>query len=325
MKPGGYFCPARLSLAGGGTDLPSFSGRYGGQSIGFSIALGVTVVVQEIDGGGAPLQLESPMSPGTEAVHRWEDVRNPHAQAVLRALWDGSPIRIRSTSSAPAGIGLGTSSAFSAALASCLRPGIGSQETIELCHRTETEANGGVAGWQDQVMSVSGGFTAMTTDGRGAVVRPLRIDPAVEATLNAHLMLFRLAGRAESADGILREQVRGGHLETLLKIKKSVPEMADALTMGDMVAMGRILTRTWHLKRTLSAGTRRADRLLDVALAHGAYGGKGIGAGGRGIVMVLVPPSRHAAATEALRLGGCTRIPCAVSRTGLRPVPAEER
>ncbi len=282
-----WFCPARLSLAGGGTDLPPFSTRHGGRSIGFALDIGVQVTItRPARDQTALLQLELP---DLQFADRPADVANGHARSVLAALWDGRALSARSVSTAPTSIGLGTSAAFTAAFAACLHPAIGKAKAIKLCHDVEAELNGGPSGWQDQAIAVSGGFTLVDTDGESVSTASIDVSASTVEELGRHLMVFSIGASPMKSSAILSEQAattKAPNSEpelVLAAIKDLVPEMIDALSAGDLRAVAMTLTRSWRLKHQLSRAVGAdADNLVDAAISHGAYGGKGIGAGGRG-------------------------------------------
>jgi D-glycero-alpha-D-manno-heptose-7-phosphate kinase len=162
-------------------------------------------------------------------------------------------------------------------------------------------------GRQDQYAAAVGGFNLIEffPSGGGVRVSPMVTPPGTVERLHGHLMLF-YTGLARGSDSILREQstaaANGVAVETMQKLRDLAYEMRDRLGAGDVDSVGDLIRRGWELKRAAAPGTANAgiDELLARAVGAGAVGGKLLGAGGGGFLLLFVPPTSHAAVREAL-------------------------
>ncbi|HEV3171109.1 MAG TPA: hypothetical protein VGZ32_12245 [Actinocrinis sp.] len=286
--------PLRISLAGGGTDLPSYAHRFGGTVLGSAIDLRVTVVGHT---GSAYRGIRACLDdcahtdiPDTQA--------NPFAREVLRAHWDGLPLRLASFGDVPGGSGLGSSSAFCVALVAGLsQQPLTAESLARAAGDIETRSLGRPVGRQDHYLAAYGGVRQLHFDRSGGVeVEGVAVDPETLRKLDDELLLF-FTGTVRDAGEVLaaqHERVMGGDRDAerrLHEIKELTTAARKALTDGDTVALGAVLGRHWELKRGLSAGVSLplVDRAYGDALASGAVGGKLLGAGGGGFLLVHAP------------------------------------
>ncbi|WP_019871711.1 GHMP family kinase ATP-binding protein [Salinispora oceanensis] len=286
--------PLRISLAGGGTDLPSYARRFGGTVLGSAIDLRVTVVGKSAGAGhGIRSCLDGCAHTGTP-----EEQTNPFAREVLRSHWDGSPLRLASFGDVPGGTGLGSSSAFCVALIAGLsQQPLSPAELAEAAGDIETRGLGRPVGRQDHLLSAYGGMRQLHFDRSGAVtVEEVHISPETIQRLDDELLLF-FTGTVRDAGCILagqHERVARGDRDTqqrLHEIRELVAVARNALIGGDTIALGAVLGRHWELKRGLSGGVSlpSIDHAYRDALAAGAVGGKVLGAGGGGFLLVYAP------------------------------------
>lgn len=309
--------PLRVSLAGGGTDLPTYARRFGGAVLGSATNMRVTVV------GDAP-------DAGQEGVTTCFDP-NAFTREALTRHWDETPLRLRSLADVPDGTGLGSSAAFTVALVGGLRGG--SAEPAELAEeaaRIEIEGLGRSVGRQDHYLAALGGFRLLRfgVDGAGrdtVEVEPVELAPGTMQRLDRELVLYATGG-ARDAGRMLAGQAQrtsDGDRETLGRlhqIKELTGVVAQALARGAAEALGPLLAAQWELKRGLGAqvSTPRIDRAYATALCAGATGGRLVGAGGAGYLLLHVPPPVATPVREALGALGATEQPFRFSRTGWR-------
>lgn len=290
--------PLRISLGGGGTDLPAYARRFGGLALGATIDLRVTVVGrpsrtrQDIRGC-----LDTCSSTGNGGI------ANPYAREALHRHWDGSPLELASFADVPGGSGLGSSAAFCVAMIAGLSGGRhGPVALAKAATAIESDGLGRPVGAQDQYLSVHGGFTMLRFPPSGAVeVERIQVNPGFVHRLGEELLLF-FTGRTRDAGEVLAHQhtrITRNDLaaERLLHgIKDLVPSSLDALKNRDTTALGRVLGQHWELKRRLSARVSlpQVDRAYADALEAGATGGKVLGAGCGGYLLLHVPPRSRA-------------------------------
>jgi D-glycero-alpha-D-manno-heptose-7-phosphate kinase len=197
----------------------------------------------------------------------------------------------------PAGTGLGSSGSFATALLKALHVHKGSlihpQELAEQACHVEIERLGEPIGKQDQYLAALGGLTCLRFHRDGRVeARPLAVSADTRCDLEENLVLF-FTGETRSASAVLREQdtkSRAGDAEmiaNLHSVKQLGLEITAALEAGDTLGFAELMNVHWQRKkeRTRAAHRSSIDAAYDLARAHGALGGKLIGAGGGGFLM----------------------------------------
>lgn len=303
--------PLRISLAGGGTDLPSYAERFGGTVLGAALDLCVTVTARRGSRPGIEARLDSA---GHAAAP--DELANPYARELMRRHWDGEPLELESTGDVPPGTGLGSSAAFCVALLAGLLGRTHAPAALaEEASAVERVALGRPVGRQDHYLSAYGGFRLMrfARDG-GVEVEDITVPEAAAARLAGELLLFS-SGVSRDAGQVLGEQharvARGDEAARarLHGIKELVPDAVAALRAGDGPALGDVLARHWELKRGLGGGVSlpRVERAYRDARAAGATGGKLLGAGGGGFLLAHARERDREAVCAALRAHGFTR------------------
>ena len=311
--------PLRISFAGGGTDIAAWYATHGGAVLSATISRSAYVTlapradrrinVRSLDLGYA-------IDYSLDETLTFDGVLDL-AKAAVKRLGSQCGMDISIRSDAPAGSGLGGSSALAAALAGALACqwgiSLGRRELAELAYTLEREDLDICGGKQDQYATVFGGFNHIEFNARGVSVHKLPIATAVKNDLEAHLLLCYV-GRVRKDAGLVDAQVRdlrAGRAETLTgmcRVQADVGKMKDALLAGRLDAVGRGLHDAFaHKKMTnpgVTAGTE-ADALYEAALRQGALGGKLLGAGGGGYLLLYVPTGRQHAVRRALEeMGG---------------------
>ncbi|MFH9575349.1 hypothetical protein [Streptomyces sp. NPDC017230] len=302
--------PLRISLAGGGTDVPSYARRFGGLVLGATTDLRVTVV-------GRPARAHRHIRACLDECSGTASgaVTNPFAREALSHHWDGSPLDLASFADVPGGSGLGSSSAFSVALVSGLEGGrLTAGEAAEAASSIEMHGLGRPVGRQDQYLSAYGGFRVLDFHRDGAVtVEEVPVDVDFVHRLDEELLLF-FTGRTRDAGEVLGEQnARVNHNDRdaerrLHEIKALTPCALDALKNNDATALGRVLGAHWGLKRQLGSRVSLpcVERAYRDALDAGATGGKLLGAGGGGYFLVHAPAAGREEVRAAMATHGFT-------------------
>jgi D-glycero-alpha-D-manno-heptose-7-phosphate kinase len=285
--------PLRISLGGGGTDLPSYYREHGGFLIAGAIDKFVYVTVIRPFTPGVYLKYSK-----IEHVDSIDEVQHPIIRESLRQ-FDFRPPQIEITTLAdiPAGTGLGSSGSFTTALLRALhahnRGMIHPRELAEQACHIEIERLGEPIGKQDQYIAAFGGLTCFTFHRDGAVeASPLAIDEETRWALEDNLLLF-FTGYSRSASRILADQnqrtVRNdpAMIDNLHYVKDLGVRGRAALEAGRLTEFGRLMHEHWENKRKRSGdmSNPRIDAWYDIATANGAVGGKLIGAGGGGFLM----------------------------------------
>ena len=285
--------PLRISLGGGGTDLPSYYKKHGGFLLAAAIDKYVYATVLR------------PFSPGVylkyskiEHVNHINDVQHPIIREVLKEMKLDTPqIEITTLTDIPAGTGLGSSGSFTTALIKGLfthyRREIHPKELAELACKIELENLKEPIGKQDQYIAAFGGITSFTFDKDGEVISEnLKISTDTLHNLEDNLLLF-FTGISRSASSILLDQDKRSInndseiTKNLHYIKELGLQSRDALLAGDLENFGHLMNEHWEHKRIRSSGMTNdfIDEIYTKALHNGAVGGKLVGAGGGGFLM----------------------------------------
>lgn len=305
--------PLRISIGGGGTDLPSYYEGYGGFVISAAINKHIYVGINETFSGGYFLKYSS-----LEHAFQIDDIRHPLIREVLRLHEVPAPIEIVSMADIPAGTGLGSSGAFAVGLLRAVHalkrkyvdPGVVAEEAC----RIEIEVLQNPVGKQDQYIAAYGGLACFDFQEDGQVnVSPLNISNSTLYDLEEHLLMF-FTGYSRNASVVLDDQkVRSQAgdaqmLDNLHYIKQLGLCIKLALEQGNSRRFGELMHDHWMHKKLRSPGTTNEgiNRWYDIGRENGAIGGKLVGAGGGGFLLF------YAEDRDALRR--------AMSREGLREV-----
>jgi D-glycero-alpha-D-manno-heptose-7-phosphate kinase len=285
--------PLRITLGGGGTDLPSYYRQHEGFLVAAAIDKYVYVTVMR------------PFSPGIylkysqlEQVERASDVKHPIIREAVQMLGFKTPqLEITTLADIPAGTGLGSSGSFTTALLKCLyahrKRHLHQEELAELACHVEIERLGEPVGKQDQYAAAMGGITCFTFHKNDKVTcAPLALGMDALFDLEDNLLLF-FTGFSRSAGSILKDQqVRtqasdAEMLQNLHYVKELGLRSREALEAGNLVRFGELMHEHWeHKKRRSGAMSNpRIDEWYELALRNGAVGGKVVGAGGGGFLM----------------------------------------
>jgi D-glycero-alpha-D-manno-heptose-7-phosphate kinase len=303
--------PLRITLGGGGTDLPSYYRGYEGFLLAAAIDKYVYVTVTRPFTPGIYLKYSA-----LEQVDTVDLVRHPILREALMLLELRTPqIEITTLADIPAGTGLGSSGSFTTALLKALyahrRKLIHPQELAELACHLEIDRLREPIGKQDQYIAAYGGLTCFNfhKDNR-VTVEPLLVSMDTMFDLEDNLLLF-FTGFSRSAAGILEDQQARclssdeAMLSNLHYVKELGHRSRAALESGNLVKFGEIMHEHWEHKKRRSGRTSNAqiDDWYALARRSGAVGGKLVGAGGGGFLMFYATDRnllRHAMANAGL-------------------------
>ena len=240
-------------------------------------------------------------------------------KAILHEFGIDGGLSIFLASEVPPGTGLGSSSTVAVALVKALSTYVGRpmsrREIAELACRIEIDKLGEPIGRQDQYAAAFGGVNAIYFEAAGIEVERLEIPVQARRALEESLLLF-FTGSSRRASQILcqqRESIRCREpavLDSLHFMKAAASECREWLLAADIEGMGALLDHCWSEKKRLARGISnpQIDQWYEVARQHGALGGKVTGAGGGGFLLLVCPPERQAALTEALEREGLYRM-----------------
>lgn len=309
--------PFRLTLGGGGTDLPSYYERHGGFVLAAAIDKYLYIGVNRPSADDL-LRLKYSRY---EEVADVEDLEHDLVRPALKHLGLTTNLEIVSLADVPAGTGLGSSSTYLVALLTALDAVTGEQVSpqvlAELAFHIEADLAGHPVGKQDQYLAALGGITRLEIGQDGSVqASPLAISTETADELRARLLLF-FTNASRSANTILqaqqRETARGddGVVSSLHETKRIGREICDALEQGEVDTLGRLMHEHWEVKKRRSEliSSAEIDRLYETAREAGALGGKIVGAGGGGFLLVYSPASAKGDVCAALGEHGLKEVP----------------
>ena len=299
--------PVRLSMGGGGTDLASYYREYGGFLLATSINKFVYILLNRRFEDNFRLSYSK-----TEIINTVEEIEHPIFRESIKYVGIEGKVEIVSVSDVPSNCGLGTSSTFTVALLNALyayrRDYIGIDKLAESACHIEINVLNEPIGKQDQYASAFGGFNAYYFEKDGSVrVEPLRIKEEMMIELQNNIFLFYL-NKNRSASSILKEQNENSKkndkdtIERLHKIKEIGLYTKKILEEGKINEFGEVLHNHWLTKKGLSnkISDPFIDEAYDIALKNGAIGGKVVGAGGGGFLLLYCPNNKPKL-IEALR------------------------
>ena len=289
--------PFRITLGGGGTDLPSYYAKYGGFI--FSAAINKYMFV-DVNRPAADDLIRLKYSE-SETVESVDQVRHILAREILRSSGIDKNIEISSVADIPAGTGLGSSSCYAVGLLHAIhtlqRGYVTLADLAEEDFKIEAEILHRPIGKQDPYLAAFGGLTVLDIAKDGTVkVRKANVSMEVADELNRNLLVF-FTGKTRSADDILMEQSKGAGeerkevVDSMHYIKELGYQILEAAESGNIDAIGKKFHDHWEHKKKISTKMTNPefDRIYAAALENGALGGKISGAGGGGFFTFYVP------------------------------------
>lgn len=331
--------PLRISIGGGGTDLPSYYREFGSHFISAAINKYVYISLHPIFIKDIILKYSE-----LERVQNPEAIEHPILRESLLQCGVRDSVEISSFADIPAGTGLGSSGSFTVALLKAL------YTHKNILHNNMTLAEDACVieidklkspiGKQDQYASAIGGLNCFEIDKNGKVsATPLAMPPSARIELEEHLLLF-FTGYSRSANSILQDQDQ----KTQMALKNRDPEAEEqralaremidnlhvvkefgfqirrGLESGDVASFGKVMNEHWKYKRQRSKGISnpKIDEWYELGVKNGALGGKLIGAGGGGFLMFLAEDKR--ALRKAMASAGLQETPFRLDTLGAQVV-----
>lgn len=303
--------PLRLSLGGGGTDLPVYSERYGGDMVTAAISLWVTVIARRgrLDGRYRFSHEQ------TETVDDAGRFGHTYVREALDMVGVSDSCEVVSMGPVPPGTGLGSSGAFAVSLLAVLHALAGRRpfpvELAEQAYQLEAGRLGMPIGKQDHYACALGGLRRLVIDTSGAVsTSPVATPEGVAAELERRLVLFYTGRRRNSATrlAVPNAVVAQDRVEQLHRIRSLGDGIRSALENGSLDDIPRLMAEHWAVKRS-GESDPRWDEYLETARRHGAKAGKVVGAGGGGFLLVYVEPPTASAVIAALKRSRLQHVP----------------
>ena len=316
--------PLRLGLAGGGTDLSPYCDQFGGAVLNATIdRFAFAHLVRNTEDR---IVFTASDIGGEESYASLDEINLDSGLILHKAVYrhmvetylDGRapPLTVSTTIDAPAGSGLGASSALVVALIEAFRAALdlplGPYEVARLAFDIERVKLSLAGGRQDQYAAAFGGFNYIEfLPGERALVNPLRAPRAHLNEFESSLVIC-FSGQSRRSDTIIQEQIDGltamnpETVENMHQLKEDASAMKDAILRGRIREVADILLRSWAAKKRTAKGiaTDSVDRLFEIAMAKGAWGGKVSGAGGGGFLMFCVDPENRYRLIQSLNAEG---------------------
>lgn len=293
--------PFRISFFGGGTDFPSYFRKNHGAVVATTIDKYCYISCRKL-----PQFFDHKhriVYSKIENVANIDEINHPSVREVLRFCGNQDGLEIHHDGDLPARSGLGSSSSFTVGLLNALSALSGNMVTKEklACDAIHVEQNliGENVGSQDQISAAYGGFNRIDFHCDDTFsVEPVIFPIGIKDLLQSHLMLF-FTGISRFSSEVAKSQVDN--------IKEKEAELAQMYQMvqegigilqnvrGDILNFGRLLNEAWMIKRGLSdkVSSSYIDDLYETAINAGAIGGKILGAGGGGFLLLFAPPEKH--------------------------------
>jgi D-glycero-alpha-D-manno-heptose-7-phosphate kinase len=292
--------PLRITLGGGGTDLPSYYNEHEGFLIAAAIDRYVYITVHETFVEDLIVKYSK-----LERVSSAAELEHPLIREAFACVGlSGKYLEITSMADIPAGTGLGSSGSFTTALLKALHTYrhnlIHPQELAEQACQIEIERLREPVGKQDQYIAAFGGLTCFRFAKDGVKAWPLALSEETRLNLADNLVMY-FTGYSRNAAAVLSEQdakTRKGDsdmINNLHDVKELGLRSKDVLESGNLQEFGRIMHEHWLHKRRRSLGMSNTsiDAWYDIAMANGAIGGKLIGAGGGGFLLFYTEDKRR--------------------------------
>jgi D-glycero-alpha-D-manno-heptose-7-phosphate kinase len=312
--------PFRITLGGGGTDLPSYYNQYGG--FVFSVTIDKYMYIN----------LNTPIVDDLirikyskyEEVSDADDVKHDLAREALKLIGIKNSVEIQSMADIPAGTGLGSSGCYLVGLLNALHCykniSVPQQELAEEACFIEINVLKNPVGKQDQYTAAFGGFTILNLDKNGTVkVERPNISEEIIDELESSLLIYYTHTSRSTAE-ILKEQSKatqdkssGSHkvvVDSLHVIKEIGYKTLEAATKGNLDEVGKLMDVHWRTKKKLSNKVSNTviDDLYELGIANGALGGKLLGAGGGGFMLFYCPKVYQTDLTNVMAKAGLRRM-----------------
>ncbi len=301
--------PFRISLFGGGTDYPAWFKEHGGSVIGTAIDKYCYISVRRL-----PPFFEHKSKivySKVELVKNVGEIEHPAVRGVLTDMKIDDGLEIHHDADLPARSGLGSSSSFTVGLLNALHAldsrMISKRELGREAIRIEQDVLKEDVGCQDQIWAAYGGFNRIDfhPDGNFSVA-PFIMSASRRAELQQSLMLF-FTGFSRFATDFAQDQIKNmNNRKNQLRMMKSLVDSAADILLDPKAPireLGELMHQSWQLKRELadSVSNAQIDEIYDAAREAGATGGKLLGAGGGGFMVLVVDPEKRAQVRERLK------------------------
>ena len=320
--------PLRLSLAGGGTDLPEYYSQFGSHVVTSAIDKHIYIFLKEWFNPEIRISYSK-----TEIVDSIHKIQHPMIRESLKHFNINSHLEMTIMADLPARSGMGSSSSFAVGLINALsafkKKTLDVQSLAESAFKLQHDVLKEAGGKQDQYATAFGGILSLKIKKNGDVItEKLKIKPYIIKNLENRLLCF-YTGTQRSAPKIQQKYCNSiknnkkNVLESLHKIKKITPKMISNLKKGDVDEIGHLFEEHWQAKKTISTDitNKKFEQLHDEALRAGAIGGKMLGAGGGGYLAFICKEDKKNNVKNILTKKGLIDVPIRIDNSGSRICP----
>lgn len=299
--------PFRISFLGGGSDFPGFFKNHTGCTLSTTIDKYAYISVH-YRSPFFKLKLWASYA-RTETVNHASEFRHPLIRECLLHLPIEHGLGINHSSDLPGRTGLGTSSSFTVGFLNVLHSirneSISAEDLAREAIFIERERVGDAGGHQDQYAAAYGGFLRINYQAAKTIVSHVALSSKRLSEFKQYLLLFYMGTERSSNAILLKQQKRIKINDPALKQMAAMAAMGQEIleNNGDLMPFGELLHEAWQLKRSLAEGisNHTVDRIYEAALAAGALGGKLLGAGSCGFILLFVPLKKQTAVRRNLR------------------------
>ncbi len=321
--------PVRLSFAGGGTDLPEFYEKFGGNVIATTInQFTYTIIHPRFD---KSFQTFSPDFQKHYTASKYSKIEiqdgTEIASSVIKYMKFKTGINVILCSDVPAGSGLGSSSSLAVNLVNVIsflkREKLSKRQIAEKAFDIGRKILHWPIGKQDEYISAFGGFNYVKFAKNQVTVKPIQLSNSISNELQNNLLLFR-EGNTRNSSTILTKQIQMikekniDTINSLLTVKELALTMYDSLKQSDITKFGELLHQGWIAKKKFArnVSNSRIDKIYSFALKNGAIGGKITGAGGGGHMLFYCEKPKQENLEKKLQTLGLERVIFSFSNNG---------
>jgi D-glycero-alpha-D-manno-heptose-7-phosphate kinase len=298
--------PVRLSFAGGGTDMPEYYEKYGGKVITTTITRFIYVITSPRHDNSFQAfssDLQSHHEP-TSYDNLEPKYGTEIAVSVVKFLNYKEGANFLMSSDVPPGSGLGASGSLAVNLVNTISSLKGEEWTKDKIADTAYHVGRHILNWpigkQDEYSTAFGGFNFIEFQENKVKVIPMKTNKSALLELQHNLLLF-FVGKTRNSETILSSQIQNTKnsnpdtINSLHLVKELAETMHDALSADDLTKFGEILHKSWIAKKkfAINVSNESIDKAYDIAMKHGALGGKLTGAGGGGHLLLYCEPSKQ--------------------------------
>lgn len=304
--------PLRISLVGGGSDVPAHFLQHGGAVVSATINKYIYISSKPCS-SLYPHKYRLVYSQ-VEETNSIESIKHPIIREVLRQK-QSRGLDLDIMSDVPAGTGLGSSSAFTVGMYKSLDISLDPEQLAYRAVTLETKILAEPIGYQDQYAAAYGGLNHIKFNSEDARVIKL---PNSDKLHNYLTLVY--VGGSRSAGKQLEKQIKPDNTKSLCELASMANLAASAIKLKRFDTLGEIIRRGWEIKKTLSpdVSTPFVDLIIEQAIKYGATAGKLLGAGGAGFVLLYCPPEKRIAMYEGLHRLNLTYLPFEFDNEGCK-------